>query len=74
MKVMEPIVNKIGVFLMDFCSGSMLLFGIFSGQDLALLLGALGSITAIVNHGSQWWSKTGRDWWHEIRNKKNKKQ
>lgn len=57
MKAMENHVNKFMTFLLDGASGSTFLWGWFSGHDVLMLLGALASFAAILNHGSQMWER-----------------
>ena len=45
---------KFITYLLDGSSFGTLLYGWFSGQDILMLLGALASVAAIFNHGSQW--------------------
>lgn len=51
MKAME---QKAVTVLLDAGSAMAFFFGWFSGQDVLMLLGAMASIAAILNHGSQW--------------------
>ena len=59
--------NKFVTYLLDAASGTTLLWGWFTGQDALMLLGAMASIAAIINHGSAWWDR------HKQK-RKNKKQ
>ena len=46
--------NKFFAWLLDGISAATIYLGFIKGSDLAIFLGMLASITAIVNHTSQW--------------------
>ncbi len=48
---------KFVTYLLDGASGTTLLWGWFTGEDMLMFLGACASIAAIINHGSQWWER-----------------
>lgn len=42
------------IYLLDIASGYTLLAGLINGQNIAIFLGGLASIAAIINHGDQY--------------------
>lgn len=49
--------HKLLTYLLDGGSAMAFFFGWFSGHDVLMLLGAMASIAAIINHGSQWFDR-----------------
>lgn len=45
--------NKSLVYILDFMSGSYLMFGLVTAKEVAVLLGGIASILAAVNHAMQ---------------------
>lgn len=50
---MKPMVHKAWNYLLDGISGTYFIAGIINGQNIALFLGGIASIMAMINHYQQ---------------------
>lgn len=66
---MIPLHNKMVALILDGISAITIYLGFVNGSDLAIFLGMLASLTAIVNHSSQYLERRKKK--REAENSKN---